>query len=86
MTLPTDAPLLAALETQYRQLDNLLSRLELARASLIPRPATFWWGAARLAYDQAMTAMSGTVEAGIAAVRSARDRTGNAVYEVHNRG
>ncbi len=86
MPLPTDAVLLAALETQYRRLDEIASRLELARATLLPQDATFWLGSARLAYDSAMSALATTVDAGIAALRSARDLTGTAITEVRVRG
>ena len=65
MTLPTDATLLAALETQHRRLTELLQRLEFARATLVPPPATFWIGAARLAYDSGIDAMAGTVDGAV---------------------
>jgi len=85
MTFPTDAALLALLEEQVRRLDQLAARLETARATLIPPPANFWIGHARLAYDSLMDAMGGLVLAGIAAVSSARDRTGRAIVEVNSR-
>ncbi len=85
MTLPTDAALLALLEEQYRRLDQLAARLDHARNTLIPPPANFWIGHARLAYDSLIDGMSGTVLAGVAALTSARDRTGRAIAEVNSR-
>lgn len=86
MPLPTDATLLAALETQYRRLAELLQRLDLARATLVPPPATFWIGSARLAYDSAIDAMGGTVDGAVLAMRSATELTASAIAEVSARG
>jgi hypothetical protein len=86
MTLPTDAALLAALETQHRRLSELLQRLEYARATLVPPPANFWIGAARLAYDSGIDAMAGTVDGAVLAMRSAMQFTASAVAEVSARG
>ncbi len=85
MTQPQDAPLLAALETQLRDLATVLQRLEAARRDLVPGPADFWRGSARHAYDTAIETIGTTVDAGVAALRSARDRTGSAVAVVVNR-
>lgn len=76
---PQDAATIAALETQLRQLTALLARLERARRDLIPGPATFWRGVARHAYDAAIDSLLTTIDAGIAALRSARDRSSSAL-------
>jgi uncharacterized protein YukE len=86
MTLPQDASLLSSLETQYRELNVALQRLENARTTLVPPPASFWRGTARNAYDSAISALAATVEAGCAALRSARERTGWAIEQVIARG
>ncbi|MDP3208377.1 MAG: hypothetical protein Q8M65_04435 [Rhodoglobus sp.] len=85
MSLLSDALLIAALDAQYRRLDELISRLELAKATLIPPPANFWLGSARLAYDSAMSGLAVTVDGGIAALRSAFELTGAASSEVRAR-
>ena len=85
MTRPQDAPLLAALETQHRELAVLLVRLQRARSDVLPPPATHWRGSARHAYDSALDALGLTMDAGIAAARSARDRTRLAISEVASR-
>ena len=77
-----NAAVLAALETQLRELATVLARLERARRDLVPGPANFWRGTARLAYDAAMDGIGLSVDAGVAAVRSARDRTGDAVVRM----
>ena len=79
MTRPEDAAVLAALETQSGELSAVLARLEAARSTLIPVAGSFWQGAARLAAQSALEALAMTVDAGIAAVRSARDRTDAAI-------
>lgn len=71
--------MLAALETQSSELSAVLARLEAARSTLIPVAGSFWRGAARLAAQSAIDALTTTVDAGIAAVRSARDRTDSAI-------
>lgn len=86
MTRPQDAPVVAALESQYRELTIVLGALESARTDLIPPPAGFWRGVARHAFDAAMDGLVTTMDAGIAAVRSARDRTGNAIAWMVSRG
>ena len=86
MIVSTDGPLLELLEAQRRRLDELVSRLEIARATLIPPPATFWLGAARLAYDSAISALAVTVDGGIASLRTASELTLAASYEVQARG
>ena len=86
MTQPQDAALLAALEQQSRQLNYALGRLELARSTCVPSPATFWRGSARHAYDAAISALTTTVELGLTALRSARDQTDWAIMQVHARG
>lgn len=85
MTQPQDAPLLAALETQLRDLAAVLQRLEAARRDLVPGPADFWRGSARHAYDTAIETIGTTADAGVAALRSARDHAGSAVAVVVNR-
>ena len=82
MTQPQDAALIARLETEYWQLSSAVEELELMRRTLVPGPATFWKGTARHAYDAAITGLTTTVEAGLAALRSARDRVGFALTEV----
>jgi hypothetical protein len=77
--------LLEALEIQERQLGAVLGRLEGARRDLIPAPATFWRGSARHTYDAGIDALRGTVDAGIAAVTSARYRTTVSIAELVNR-
>ena len=75
MTRPADAVVIAALEAQSSELSVVLARLEAARSTLIPDPGAFWQGAARLAAQSATDALTTTVDAGIAAVRSALSRT-----------
>lgn len=82
MVDPQEAAILAALETQERELSIVLMRLENARRTLVPGPADFWQGIARHAYDAAIDAVGMTVDAGVAAVRSARDRTSDAVVRM----
>ncbi|CAN5175117.1 hypothetical protein BH11ACT4_BH11ACT4_09900 [soil metagenome] len=86
MTQPQDAALTAALEAQVRALTAVLHRLEVARRDLVPGPANFWRGAARHTYDSAIESIGTTVDAGVAAVRSARDRSSAAVTVVVDRG
>lgn len=86
MTRPEDAAVLAALETQHHELTTLLSRLTRARTELVPPPAIFWRGTARHAYDSALDGLGLTVDAGIAAVRSARDNTHTAITQLVARG
>jgi hypothetical protein len=81
----THPALLEALEIQERQLGVVLGRLEVARRDLIPSPATFWRGSARHTYDAGIDALRGTVDAGIAAVTSARYRTTIAIAELIDR-
>jgi len=83
--LTPNASLLYALETQERQLDVVLMRLEAARRDLVPAPANFWRGSARHTYDAGIDALRGTVDAGFAAVRSARYRTAIAVADMVER-
>lgn len=78
MTNPEEAAVLAALETQSRQLTAVLVRLEASRTTLLSSITT-WQGVARHAYQSAVDALIGTVDMGIAAVRSARDRTDSAI-------
>jgi len=47
----TDAP---ALDSQLRQLVQVLDRLALVRNELMPAASTFWGGEARVAYDRAV--------------------------------
>ena len=86
MTQPQDAALIAALETQHRELSAVLHRLELARRDLVPARADLWRGAARQAYDTALETLAATVDAGLAAVRSARENTAAAIAGVAGRG
>lgn len=86
MTQPQDAALQAALEAQHSALVAALRRLEVARRDLVPGPAGFWRGAARQTYDRAVETIGTTVDAGIAALRSARDRTSAAIMVVAGRG
>lgn len=86
MTQPQDAALLAALEAQALQLTAVLQRLQVAKRDLVPPPANFWRGSARQAYDTAVETIGTTMDAGVAAVRSARDRTSSAVAVVVDRG
>jgi|GEM_PF-1641472 len=79
MTEPQNAAVIAALEAQARQLTAVLRRLEVARRDLVPGPADFWRGSARHAYDTAVETIGTTTDAGVAAVRSARDRTSAAI-------
>lgn len=75
MARPQDAATVVALEEQLRELSIVLTQLERAQRDLMPGPAGFWRGAARHAYDAAIDALASTLDAGIMAVRSARDRT-----------
>ncbi|MCY7411717.1 MAG: hypothetical protein LH471_01550 [Salinibacterium sp.] len=86
MMNPADAATLQILETQLRELTLLHGRLEHARATLMPRHSQWWRGTARGAYDSAIDAVEGTVDAGIAALRSAMMRTGQAVWTLASRG
>ena len=86
MSQAGDAATLAALEAQLRELTMVLGRLRFARRQLVPPPATFWRGTARHAYDAAIDAIAMTVDAAIAAVTSARDRTTDAVARLGTRG
>lgn len=86
MPEPDDAALLSTLESQARQLSAVLRRLEAARRDLVPGPANFWRGSARHAYDTAVENIGTTVDAGVAAVRSAHSRTVSAIAEVASRG
>lgn len=70
-----DAATRAALELQLRELVAVLAQLERARRDLVPGPAGFWRGSARHAYDTANDLLAATIDAAVAAVRSARDRT-----------
>jgi uncharacterized protein YukE len=85
MISPEDAVAHAALTTQLRELSAALTQLERARRDLLPGPATFWRGAARHAYDAAIDALSTTVDAGIAALRAARDHTSAALAGMGDR-
>lgn len=75
MDAPQDAATRAALELQLRELVAMLAQLERARRDLVPGPAGFWRGAARHTYDAAVDLLAATIDAGLTAVRSARDRT-----------
>lgn len=86
MPRPEDAPIIAALQTQHRELTVLLARLTRARAELVPPPATFWRGTARHAYDAALDGLDRAVEVGIAAVGSAREHTHTAITQLMARG
>jgi hypothetical protein len=77
--------LVLALEMQQRQLELVLMRLEVARRDLIPPPAAFWRGSARHTYDAGIDALRGTVDAAVAAVASARNRTAVAIAELVSR-
>ncbi len=85
MTQPQDAALVATLENEYWQLSSAVEQLEFMRRTLVPGPATFWKGTARHAYDSAITGLTTTVEAGLGALRSARDRVGYALTQVVSR-
>ncbi|MCU1579921.1 MAG: hypothetical protein JWP19_2125 [Rhodoglobus sp.] len=86
MTEPQDAALIAALETQQRQLTAVLHRLEVARRDLVPARAGIWRGPARRAYDSALETITTTVDAGLTVVRSARENTAAAIAGVAGRG
>lgn len=86
MTQLQDAPLVATLESQYRELDEVLSRLEAARVALLSRPVTVWRGPARRAYDLALAAVASTAASACVLLRDARDLTGSAASEVASRG
>jgi hypothetical protein len=86
MTQPQDAALIAALEAQHRELTAVLHRLEVARRDLVPARADIWRGPARRAYDTALETITTTVDAGLAAVRSARENTAAAITGVAGRG
>ncbi|MEP6480777.1 MAG: hypothetical protein ABJA94_02085 [Rhodoglobus sp.] len=86
MIEPPDAALIVALEAQSRGLAAALNRLEVARRDLVPTGAAVWRGRARHAYDDAVQTISTKVDAGIAALRSARDRTDAALAGMADRG
>ena len=74
---------LQALQAQHRELGIVLDRLESARIRLLPPAPDSWLGAARHAYDSALDGLVMTTEAGLAAVRSARQRTETAIAWMH---
>ncbi len=74
-----DAMTLEALQMQHRELGIVLAQLESARAQLMLPPPESWLGAARHAYESAFDGIVMTMEAGLAAVRSARERTATAI-------
>lgn len=82
MTQLQDALLLAALETQYRELGHCLERLRFARSTLIPRRAAVWHGAARRAFDLAVAGLTATVDTGVVELRDALERTDAAIAEL----
>lgn len=82
---PDDAFTLNALQLQYRELGIVLARLESARERYAPPPPASWVGAARHAYAAALDALLATLDAGIAACRSAYQQTGLAIAML-NRG
>lgn len=84
--LPPDPLLLADLELQARQLDSVLARLVAARGTLGSPSASLWRGTARAGFDAAIDGLIRTVEAGIAAITSARDHTLIAARVVAARG
>lgn len=86
MTQPQDAALLAALESQCRQLDEVLSRLERARVVHVPAAASYWRGTARHAYDAALGSVVCAAELGQVVLREARDHLVWATMEVRERG
>lgn len=79
MIPPVDATLLSALQQQYQALDTALARLDIARASLLPGPATFWRGTARNAYNSAIETLATTVDTARASLQLARAHTGQAL-------
>lgn len=88
MTQPADVATIQALEAQLRELTMALARLETARRTLAPivGESIGWRGAARRMYDEALGRLESDVEAGIAAVRVARDRTAGALAHVSAHG
>lgn len=84
MTRPQDAPLLASLEFQYRELAAFAARAERLRAELVPPPSA-WHGAARRAFDAGMQGVTASLDDALATLRSAHGHTGDALMEVHAR-
>jgi len=85
MGRPEDLALVAALETQQRQLALLLARLHRARRELVPDPASQWRGPARRAHDAAVDTLAKTIDVAVTAAQSARERTGVALAQVRSR-
>lgn len=85
MTRPQDIPLLILLERQLTELVHITDRVEAAQNTLVPAPAAFWGGTARHAYDAAIDSVSSTIQSVAVSVRSARDKTSQAVREVQSR-
>lgn len=81
-----DAPTVAALENQARELTHLLWRLQHARHALVPGPAQFWRGLSKLAFDAALGGLAATLDDGIAALRSAIDSTRVAIAGMNDHG
>ena len=83
---PTDAPTLALLETQLRELSAVLDTLAWAAGALVPAKATFWEGRARESYDRAVLRL----DEGLVSTRDilalARQNTELAISEVMARG
>ena len=81
-----DAPTVAALENQARELTHLLWRLQHVRHALVPGPAQFWRGLTKLAFDAALGGLGATLDDGIAALHSAIDSTRVAIAGMNDHG
>ena len=86
MDRSVDATTVAALETQARELTQLLWRLQHARRMLLPGPVDFWRGLTRIAFDTASAALSSTLDDAIATLHCAIDSTRGAIAGMHDRG
>ena len=84
--MPTDPTLLADLHLQAVHLTAVLARLTAARDTMLPEPSSIWRGSARGGFDSAIDGLIRTVDAGIAAIASARDHTLVAARVVAARG
>lgn len=85
MTRPEDQALLSELEAQLRELNYVLGKLETARSTLVPPPASFWRGAAGRAYEAQRAALAGVIGEGILSLGDAKTSTELAVAQVMSR-
>lgn len=86
MTADTAQQVVAALESQVRELTHLLWRLERARHTLVPSPIDTWRGLTKLAFDSALAGIGVTMDDGITTLRSAIDSSRRALIGMNADG